>query len=54
MTPEYAAISVAIAQQQTQQAQNVVVQDISAEAGGGSAPILSSSVTAPGALEMFV
>jgi hypothetical protein len=53
MSPEFAAVAAAMIQQQTQQGQAAVVQAVSAEAGSGSAPIVSSSVTAPGSLEIF-
>jgi hypothetical protein len=53
MSPELAAMAVAMSQQQTQQGVAAVTLAVSAEAGSGSAPIVSSSVTAPGSLEMF-
>jgi hypothetical protein len=53
MSPELASIAAAQVVQQTQQAQQAVVQDISDAYGGGSAPVVSSSVTAPGSLELF-
>ena len=53
MNPGLAVLAAAQVQQQTQQVQNAVAQDISAEAGGGAAPIVSSSITAPGSLELF-
>ena len=53
MSPELAAMAAAMSMQETQQGQAAVVQAVSAAAGSGSAPIVSSSVTAPGSLEMF-
>ena len=53
MSPELAQIAAAQVQQQTQQAQQAVVQDISDAYGDGAAPVASSSVTAPGSLELF-
>lgn len=53
MTPELAAMAAAMSQQQTQQGIAAVVQAVSGEAGSGSAPLVSSSVTAPGSLEIF-
>ena len=47
---EMAALSV---QQQSEQAEAAVVQQIDTETGGGAAPMISSAVTAPGALELF-
>jgi len=53
MTPEFAAMAAAITQQQTQQGTAAVIEAVSNGAGSGAAPILSSSVTAPGSLELF-
>jgi hypothetical protein len=53
MSPELAAMAAAMSQQQTQQGTAAVLQAVSGDAGTGSAPIVGSSVTAPGSLEMF-
>lgn len=53
MDPQLAQLSALLAQQQSLQVEQNVAAQISAEAGGGVAPIISSSVTAPGALELF-
>ena len=53
MSPEMAEMAAMLVQQQTQQVQVAVVEQIDGETGGGAAPMVSSSVTAPGALEMF-
>lgn len=53
MSPGLAQMAAMQAVQQSQQAEAAVVQNISADAGGAAAPIVSSSVTAPGSLELF-
>lgn len=48
-----AQMAAMLAQQETQQGQQAVVANLKTADGGGAAPVVSSSVTAPGSLELF-
>jgi hypothetical protein len=52
-SPELAALAALQVQQQMQAGTAEVQAAVSQDTGGGAAPIVSSSVQAPGSLEMF-
>lgn len=52
-SPDLAAIAALQVQQQSQAGTAAVQAAVSQDTGGGSAPIVSSSIQAPGSLEMF-
>jgi hypothetical protein len=52
-TVDLSAVAALQVLQQTQAGTAAVLAALSQATGGGSAPVVSSSVTAPGALELF-